>query len=236
MDQDKPADNSEGSLWQNTRRRLARVPLKFWVVLALSALAATLLALHSAHADKSASLHIKVQHGFRNGELSVWVDGERASSDKLTGYVRKKFGLIPESVQGSFSRTVPVAPGNHQIRVEVSGDDGFNQEETISADFVRNTERSLAIATRRGDIVLSWQGTGSVPVENSSGLAWLSRYASTLLVTIAGSIISALTGFAVREVPAYIRKRETGPEPPGDAALEIAPETAPKVRSAAAGR
>lgn len=224
------------SLLHTIRQKLARVPLKLWIILALFSIAATLLAVHAAHADCSASLHLKVQHGFRNGDLSVWIDGQQACSDKLTGYVRKKFGLIPESVQGSLSRTVPLSPGNHEIRVHVSGDDGFNQEDTVSGEFVRNTERTLAVATHRGGVALAWQGETSAPAEASSGLAWLSRYAGTLLVTIAGSIISALTGFAVREVPAYIRKRENASDIPQDAALELAPETVPKVRSAAAGQ
>jgi hypothetical protein len=237
MDQENPANllPGTGSLLHTIRQKLARVPLKLWIILALFSIAATLLAFHAAHTDRSASLHLKVQHGFHSGELSVWIDGQQACSDKLTGYVRKKFGLIPESVQGSLSRTVPLSPGNHEIRVHLSGDDGFNQEDTVSGEFVRNTERTLAVATRRGGIALAWQGETSAPVEGSSGLAWLSRYASTLLVTIAGSIISALTGFAVREVPAYIRKRENADELPRDAALEVAPEVAPRVRSASAG-
>jgi len=224
-----------GALPPSIRQKLARVPLKFWVVVALFSIAAAVLALHTAHTDQSASLHLKVQHGFRSGQLSVWIDGQQACSDKLTGYMRKKFGLIPESVQGSLSRTLPLSPGNHEIRVHVSGDDGFNQEDTVSGEFVRNTERTLAVATRRSGVALAWQGETSTPIENSSGLAWLSRYASTLLVTIAGSIISALTGFAVREVPAYIRKRETAHDLPVDT-LEVAPAAAPKARSAAAGQ
>jgi hypothetical protein len=225
-----------GSAWQRAGRKLARMPLKVWVVIALFSVAAAVLALHTARTDKSASLHLKVQHGLRNGELSVWVDGERTCSDQLTGYVRKKFGLIPESLQGSLSRTVPLSPGHHQIRVHVSGDDGFNQEDSISGDFTRNTERTLAVVTRRSGLALSWQGAASVPAESFSALAWLGRYASTLLVTIAGSIISALTGFAVREVPAYIRRKETSSVVASEVVPAAIMHAPPKARSAAAGQ
>ena len=246
MDQETASHDRTATPAGGLQQKLAAIPKTAWIVMALFSAAAVLLGLHAARAtDQSASLHIKVQHGLRSGQLAVWIDGHQACSEKLTGYVRKKFGLIPESVRGSLSRTLPLASGGHEIRVQVSGDDGFNQEDSVTGTFVRNTERTLAVAAGRSGLALAWQGESNVPVENSSSLAWLGRYASTLLVTIAGSIISALTGFAVREVPAYMRNRQavpnssqsaTVPSLPSAAPAELPSEAAPKARSAATGR
>jgi hypothetical protein len=63
------------------------------------------MALYTAFSGKDASLQLKVQHSLRNGQLSLWVDGEPAYSGNLVGYTRKKFGLIP-SVQGNLSETI----------------------------------------------------------------------------------------------------------------------------------
>ena len=63
-------------------------------------LAAILMALHTALSGKDASLHLTVQHSFRSANLSLWIDGDLAYSGALKGSIKKKFGLIPSSVQG----------------------------------------------------------------------------------------------------------------------------------------
>jgi len=52
------------------------------------------MALHTAFFAKDATLRLKVQHGFRSAQLSIWVDGDRVYSESLSGSTRKKFGLI----------------------------------------------------------------------------------------------------------------------------------------------
>jgi hypothetical protein len=224
MDPEKAARirAAAAAAWQRVRARSARIPLRARVVLGLFLVAASLLGLHTALAPaKDSALHLKVQHSFRSAQISVWVDGELAYSGKLAGYMRKKFGLLPDSVQGSLSQTVPVPSGNHLVRVQVYTDDGSVQEETITGEFAAHSERNLSVSARRGDVALAWQGGNSVPAEASVSGGWIARYATTLFLTIAGSIISALTGFAVREVPGYLRSRQ---DPP------------PKAESATAGR
>jgi hypothetical protein len=216
MDQEpqQPTPNpgtSSPAVWLRLRQQAARVPTRAWVVMGLFFIAALLMALHTALVDKSASLHLKVQHSFRSAQVSVWVDSDLAYSGKLTGYLRKKFGLLPGSVQGSLSEFVPVSSGSHVIRVQVTADDGSVQEESISGEFVRNTERNLSVVVRPGNVSLAWQGAGSLPMEAASSTGWISRYANTLFLTAAGSIISALAGFAVRELPAQIRARQNQP-------------------------
>jgi hypothetical protein len=201
-------------VWQKVRTRAALVPVKAWVVLGFFLAAALLMAVHTALSTKDANLRLKVQHGFRSAQLSVWVDGDLAYSGKLTGYIRKRFGLIPDSLQGTLSETLPVSSGTHQIRVRVASDDGSVQEDTISAEFTRNSQRTLSVNARHSDLDLSWQGESSAVAEAPTESGWMGRYAGTLLLTIAGSIISALTGYAIRELPGHIRARQSATPKP----------------------
>jgi len=209
-----------GLLYQHARLWAEGVPVKVRVVLGLFLVAALLMAVHTALTAKDASLHLKLQHGFRNAQVSVWVDGDPVFSGKITGSTKKRFGLIPtDSVQGSLSQIIPVRSGQHYVRVRIEPDDSAMQEDNISGDFAHNAERGLLVSARHSSLSLSWQGTGSGPVETSSSFAWFSRYAGSLFLTIAGSIMSALAGYAIRELPKRLRpasdstpKTEFGPQ------------------------
>jgi hypothetical protein len=175
-------------------------------MLGLFLFAALLMTLHTALSAKNASLRVTVQHSFRNGDISVWIDGDLAYSSKLTGSTKKKFGLIAGSVQGNLTEILPVSAGIHQIRVQVRSEGGSSQQNTVAADFTANTERKLSVSTRPGNLSLVWQGiAAAAPSSGSNGFA---RYASAIFLTIGGSIVSALTGFALRELPAHLRARQ----------------------------
>lgn len=193
---------------EKARAWAARVPAKAWIILGLFLLAAVLMAMHTAFGAKDASLRLKVQHSLRSAQLSVWVDGDLAYSGKITGLTRKKFGLLPD-VQGSLSETLPVSSGTHQVRVRVASDDGTVQEDTISGEFTRSNQRTLFVLARRNDLSLGWQGMPSEAGEATASSAGLfSRYTGSLLLTIVGSIISAITGYAIRELPKQIASRQ----------------------------
>src|ERR1022692_1614314 len=209
-----------GLLYQHARQRASRVPVKARVVFGLFLVAGLLMAAHTALTAKDASLHLKLQHGFRDAQVSLWVDGDLAFSGKVTGSTKKRFGLIPtDSVQGSLSQIIPMRSGQHEVRVRIEPDDAAMQEDSISGDFAHNAERDLSVSARPSGLSLSWQGTSSAPAETSSAFAWFSRYAGSLLLTIAGSIMSAIAGYAIRELPARLRstsdatpKAELGPQ------------------------
>ena len=204
--------------YQHTHQWAARVPIKALVVLVLFLVAALLMALHSALTAKDASLHLKLQHGFHNAQVSVWVDGDLAYSGKVTGFTKKRFGLIPtDSVQGSLSEIIPVRSGPHKVRVRIEPEGAAMQEDGISGDFVHNSERNLSVSARQSGLSLSWVGTKIAPAESSSNFGWFSHYAGALLLTIGGSIVSALTGYAIKELPARLRS-----------ASESAPEVGPR--------
>jgi len=169
------------------------------------------MGLYTAFSGKDASLQLKVQHSLRNAQLSLWVDGDPAYSGSLVGYTKKKFGLIP-SVQGSLSQTLAVTPGTHQIRVQITSEGGV-REQTISGDFARNGQQILSVSASRADLSLNmqsldWQSASAATEPASGSKGWFTRYAGTLMMTVAGSIISALTGFALRELPKQIASRQ----------------------------
>ena len=209
-----------GLLYQHARQWAARMPVKARVLLGLFLVAALLMAMHATLTAKDASLHLKLQHGFHDAQVSLWVDGDLAFSGKITGAAKKKFGLIPtDSVRGSLSQIIAVRSGQHSVRVRIEPGDAAMQEDSIGRDFAHNTERDLSVSARQSGLSLSWQGTGSVPVEASSSFEWFSRYAGSLLLTIAGSIVSAIAGHALRELPNRLRstsdataKIELGPQ------------------------
>ncbi|MGA9964200.1 MAG: hypothetical protein WBQ10_03260 [Terriglobales bacterium] len=202
------------AVWQKARGQFARLPATARVMLGLFLLAALLMALHTAYWGKDASLRLKVQHSLRSGQISVWVDGELAYSGSLVGNSKRKFGVIP-TVQGSLSETLPVATGTHQIKVQVVSDGGA-RESTINGDFAHNGQRGLSVTATRDDLSLNWQPLNSQSLSSqpqavgaeSSGQGWFSRYAGTLVMTVAGSIISALAGFALRELPKHLVSRQ----------------------------
>jgi hypothetical protein len=204
------------AVWQKARGQFARLPATARVMLGLFLLAALLMAMHTAYWGKDASLRLKVQHSLRGGQISVWVDGELAYSGNLVGNSKRKFGVIP-TVQGSLSETLPVATGTHQIKVQVVSDSGA-RESTINGDFTHNGLRALSVIASRDDLSLNWQALNSQSlnsqpqavgaVSSATGQGWFSRYAGTLMMTVAGSIISALAGFALRELPKHLVSRQ----------------------------
>jgi hypothetical protein len=209
------------ALCQSVRQGGAHLPKKARVVLGLFLVAAFLLAIYTRITATDSSLHLKVQHGFHSAQVAVWVDGDLAYSSTLTGSAKKRFGFLPsDSVQGTLSQIIPLRSGHHIVRVRISPDDGSTEDNSISGYFARSTQRDLLASARHNGLALSWQATSRNTVEMpSSSFDWFSRYAGSLLLTVVGSIISALTGLAIRELPSRLRsstdpgnKVELGPQ------------------------
>jgi hypothetical protein len=98
-----------------------------------------------------------------------------------------------------------VRSGQRHIRVRIQPDDAAPQEDSIKGDFASNGERSLSVSARKNGLALTWQGTSSASAETASSFTWFSRYAASFFLTITGSIMSALAGYAIRELPARMR-------------------------------
>jgi hypothetical protein len=193
-------------VWRKSRGWVARLSLTVRIMFGLFVFAALLVAMHTALSAKDASLHLTVQHSFRNADISLWVDGDLAYSGKLVGSAKKKFGLLAGSAQGNLSEIVALHAGVHRVRVQIQPEGGSAQQNTATADFAPNTERKLSVSTRPSGLSMAWQGTTTAAP--SSSPSWFGHYASTLLLTLGGSIVSAITGFALRELPGHIRAQQ----------------------------
>ena len=164
---------------------------------------------------------MKLQHEFRNAQVSVWVDDNLAYAGKITGSTKKKFGLIrTNSAQGNLSQIMPVRAGQHNIRLRIEPDDAAMQEDSIRGDFSNHTERDLAVAARHSGLWLSWQGTGRA-AETSANFDWLLPYAGSLLLTITGSIMSALAGYAIKELPSRLRSTSDSAPKTGQSSVRV---------------
>ena len=209
--------------YERLRVRAKNAPKEAYVAGSLCLLVVLLVGLHTVFSTKKAILRVHIQHNFRTARLEVSVDGESAYSGKLTGSIHKRFGLVPEGIQGNWSQSIPVSAGQHRISVRVVGDDGSDHVENTAAKFVNDGERELAVVARHADLTATWEGTTkssspSLPTIPDSQPNWFNRYASTLFLTIAGSIVSALSGYAIREIPGWLRSRSAGSKTPASQA------------------
>lgn len=173
-----------------------------------TALAVFIIAFLPHLVGASASLKVQMQHSFRSAQVSVWVDGDLACSEHLTGSQRRRFGLLPAGIGGNLSRLVQVSTGRHTVKVRVTSDEGYDNTGTITGDFPADSEISLQVRPRSsGDLDMNWQGMSTMPAD--SGPAWYMKYAGSLLMTAVGSLVSALMAYVVRELPNLLRRTST---------------------------
>jgi hypothetical protein len=219
---------------RNMGRGIFRIPAKAFLVLGLFLLVAALLAVHTAVTLEDCSLRLKVEHGFLGAQLYVWLDDSLVYSGRLIGSRKpirtsKKKVKSVEPVEGGLSETFAVPAGEHEVRVRVAAEDGSVQENSVRGDFVSHNQRTLSVVARGNDVSMTWESKdqGKVsPTSPESGPVpapegWLQRYAGSLLISILGSIVSAFTGYAIRELPKKIAPTQDEP---------------PKTRSASSGR
>jgi serine/threonine protein kinase len=89
---------------------------------------------------------ISVHHPFAFAVLSIWADDKLAYKRQLRGQVKKRM-LVLQSVQGSFSGTVSVPAGKHEIRVQVSSDvDRYRRTASIRGDFSKDKRKTLDVS------------------------------------------------------------------------------------------
>src|SRR5689334_16312429 len=201
-------------LWQHARKSSARIPTKGWIAAAAVFAIGLLLIVHASITNDS-SLRFRLQHNFRSAQVSLWIDGDLMYSGKVLGTPRKRFGVIPDgSSLGSVSQVIPLSSGRHRFKVRVEPDTGNVQEAVIGGDVQSHNEQTLAASAREGGVSLSWaqersnDRNAAIASDSSSSSSGLGHYLSWFLLTMAGSLISALTGYAVKEIPAILRNRQ----------------------------
>jgi eukaryotic-like serine/threonine-protein kinase len=102
-------------------------------------------------------LSIDFDHPLRTGRLRVYVDDELALEERITGQRRKK-ALVFGVHQGTFREALDVAPGLHEVRVEVRWDDNVRSERIVG-NFRPGATRRLDVnlGRIRRDLKLEWR-------------------------------------------------------------------------------
>lgn len=204
------ASATSGALTQKLVLWAKRIPRKT-TALVLAILLLAYGAWKIFYVAETATLNLKGQHSFRSAQLSVWVDGKLVQRAQLIGSTKKRFGILQQSAQGSFSRTIRLPAGEHVIRVSITApNEGYTQSDEVQAEFQAKTQRTIIITPdrRSGKLSLAWRDTPgfAAATSSSSGTGGL---ISSLLLTIAGSILSAVVGFFVRERLATMRSKKS---------------------------
>lgn len=134
-----------------------------WIVFAVAALVVLALATVLISSRKSAgisgpraNLQLVGQHPFRTADFSIWVDGDLRYHNEIAGTPHGRSRQA--SYLGTISMIIPMAAGDHRIRVHVqSSENGFDEDSTIEGRFPANSNRTLrANITSRG-MDLGWQ-------------------------------------------------------------------------------
>ena len=92
-----------------------------------------------------AMLEIEVEHKFAEAHLSIWVDESLSFTHQLEGTEKKRL-VVFHRVQGHEFHAVQIAPGKHNLRVQVTSEDGnFDQSATVAGEFATGAEKMLRV-------------------------------------------------------------------------------------------
>ena len=91
----------------------------------------------------AAQLEVDLEHPLRRGVLKVWVDDELVIEEALESRVTEDLFVVKLRA-GRELKTVDVTPGQHEVRLEVSGDD-FSVSRAISGAFDSGATRHLGV-------------------------------------------------------------------------------------------
>jgi serine/threonine protein kinase len=122
------------------------------------ALVAAMLSMRSSPGIKGprAMMQLVGQHPFKTAELWVWVDGDLRYHNAIAGLPRRRGA--PGSYLGTLSMTIPVATGDHRIRVKVKAPENeVEQESTIEGQFPSQSNRTLRANISARGMDLDWQ-------------------------------------------------------------------------------
>lgn len=98
------------------------------------------VATNAAAPSKPARLGIDFEHSLKSGTLRVWVDEERVIEEQLDSRAKKIVGI--RFRKGGFSDSLELAPGRHEVRVQVAWEDNLKTE-TIWGNFKAGATRRL---------------------------------------------------------------------------------------------
>jgi hypothetical protein len=91
----------------------------------------------------AAQLEVDLEHPLRSGVLKVWVDDQLVVEEPLESRVTEDLFVVKLRA-GRERKTVEVTPGQHEVRLEVSGD-GFSASRSISGAFDSGATHRLGV-------------------------------------------------------------------------------------------
>ena len=95
-----------------------------------------------AVADSNVEIHI--ENRFADATLKVWIDNNLAYSHPLHDGHKKRLILLGGGSKETL--TIPVAAGNHELRIEVrSASEQYDETKTVAGEFLAGGERILSI-------------------------------------------------------------------------------------------
>jgi serine/threonine-protein kinase len=80
-----------------------------------------------------ARLEVTLDHPLKSGFLRIWVDETLVLEKPLASHVTRKL-LIYKPRKGRVKETLPVAPGEHALRIRIEGD-GFDESRRLRGEF-----------------------------------------------------------------------------------------------------
>jgi serine/threonine-protein kinase len=100
-----------------------------------------------------ATLDIEVDHKFASARLSIWVDGALTYTHGLEGTDRKRL-VVFHHVEGHSIHAMPITPGKHILRVQVTSEAAtYDQSTSLTGQFVSAQEQILKITVNKhGDL------------------------------------------------------------------------------------
>jgi|1186.fasta_scaffold20871_2 hypothetical protein len=204
------------SLIASLRERLQRLPRRVRLAGAILAILLTSGFVFSWAFSSSAKLNVVCQHSFRSAEVSIWIDGDLVYTGTVNGSANKRFHVFGSRSLGLF-KTVDVPAGRHTVQVRVTADaEGYDQVKTVSAVFSEAQDNSLNISAGTRGLYLTARGGANVPVQPAAVSSYM-KYATSVVLSIFGSGMSAAIAFLVQEFMRSQKARLVAP----DSTLEI---------------
>jgi serine/threonine protein kinase len=100
----------------------------------------------TAASTPNSTLALEIDHPFKEGKISVWVDGSLEYSHVLRGEEKKRL-LILHKAHGRLSQKISIAPGQRRVGVRVQSQaDAYDQRREVLCRLAPGAQKTLRIS------------------------------------------------------------------------------------------